>query len=307
MKLFHGEQETKLTILYKRYIDLTYTITVHSLRGGTGKTLVSINLAAFLVKIGYKVILLDLDLGAPSLQTYTKTENLPEKRINDFFNDDVDLKHILFDATELVGRDVPGKLTMGLANDKGNFIKNLSDRDKEKSLEELYKLIKLVRDILPLDPWNADFIILDTSPGFSKDSLNCVAAADHLILMLRLINADLGGTGEMLKTLHMGLQPDTSLVLNQVPSTFVEDDSESYTRELVKTHIIDPVGSDKIRIGGFITNDLDVIEREGEFAMYYLEGVQAQRPIHVINNPNGRLAANIASIAEWVKKLIEER
>jgi cellulose biosynthesis protein BcsQ len=164
----------------------------------------------------------------------------------------------------------------------------------------LYKLIKLVRDILPSDPWNADFIILDTSPGFSKDSLNAVAAADHLILALRLINADLGGTGEMLKILHKGLQPFTSLVLNQVPSAFVDDDSEEYTRKLVKKHIIDPIGSNKIRIGGFIENDVNVIDREGEYAMYYLEGVQAQRPIHISTDPNGTLALNISKIATYV-------
>ncbi|MHA2403626.1 MAG: AAA family ATPase, partial [Candidatus Kariarchaeaceae archaeon] len=242
------------------------TVTVHSLRGGTGKTLISVNLAAFLVKLGYRVILIDLDLGAPSLQTYVKLENLPQARINDYFSDQAKLDQVLIDITRTVGSDVQGTLYMGLADDKGNIISKLAEREKEQSLEELYKLIKLVRDILPSDPWNADFIILDTSPGFSKDSLNAVAAADHLILALRLINADLGGTGEMLKILHKGLQPFTSLVLNQVPSAFVDDDSEEYTRKLVKKHIIDPIGSNKIRIGGFIENDVNVIDREGEYA-----------------------------------------
>jgi MinD-like ATPase involved in chromosome partitioning or flagellar assembly len=285
---------------------MALTITVHSLRGGTGKTLISVNLAAFLVKLGYRVILIDLDLGAPSLQTYVKLENLPQARINDYFSDQAKLDQVLIDITRTVGSDVQGTLYMGLADDKGNIISKLAEREKEQSLEELYKLIKLVRDILPSDPWNADFIILDTSPGFSKDSLNAVAAADHLILALRLINADLGGTGEMLKILHKGLQPFTSLVLNQVPSAFVDDDSEEYTRKLVKKHIIDPIGSNKIRIGGFIENDVNVIDREGEYAMYYLEGVQAQRPIHISTDPNGTLALNISKIATYVLNLHNE-
>ncbi|MHA2092231.1 MAG: MinD/ParA family ATP-binding protein [Candidatus Kariarchaeaceae archaeon] len=285
---------------------MTLTVTVHSLRGGTGKTLISVNLAAFLVKLGYRVILIDLDLGAPSLQTYVKLENLPQARINDYFSDQAKLDQVLIDITRTVGSDVQGTLYMGLADDKGNIISKLAEREKEQSLEELYKLIKLVRDILPSDPWNADFIILDTSPGFSKDSLNAVAAADHLILALRLINADLGGTGEMLKILHKGLQPFTSLVLNQVPSAFVDDDSEEYTRKLVKKHIIDPIGSNKIRIGGFIENDVNVIDREGEYAMYYLEGVQAQRPIHISTDPNGTLALNISKIATYVLNLHNE-
>ncbi|MCE7735164.1 MAG: MinD/ParA family protein [Candidatus Heimdallarchaeota archaeon] len=280
---------------------MALTITVHSLRGGTGKTLVSVNLAAHLAKLGYRVFIIDMDLGAPSLQTYVK--DFPNKHINDYFSDALGLDQIFFDTTDLAGTDVPGKLFMAIANFKGSFISKLADTDKQQSMEELYKLINLVKEILPTDPWNADFIILDTSPGFSKDSLNCVAAADHLILMLRLVNADLGGTGEMLKTLHMALKPDTSLVLNQVPQAFVDEEAEEYTRELVKKHIIDPVGSDKIKIAGFITNDLDVLDKEGEFAMYFLEGVEARRPVHVVINPNGKLAKHIAQIAGYVVQL----
>lgn len=283
---------------------MAFTITVHSLRGGTGKTLVSMNLAAFFVKMGYRVAIIDMDLGAPSLQTYVKER--PNKMINDFFLENTGLDQILLDTTDIVGSDVPGKMFLGLANDKASFISKISEADKQKSLEDLYKLISLVREILVKDPWNADFIILDTSPGFSRESLNCVAAADHLILMMRLVNADLGGTGEMLKTLHGGLKPATSIIINQVPQTFVDDGADVYTQDLVKKNIIDPVDSTNIKIGGFITNDLDILDREGEFAMYYLEGVQAQRPIHVIENPEGSFAVNIAKIAHYVIKLKEE-
>ncbi|MHA2172672.1 MAG: nucleotide-binding protein, partial [Candidatus Kariarchaeaceae archaeon] len=124
---------------------MTLTVTVHSLRGGTGKTLISVNLAAFLVKLGYRVILIDLDLGAPSLQTYVKLENLPQARINDYFSDQAKLDQVLIDITRTVGSDVQGTLYMGLADDKGNIISKLAEREKEQSLEELYKLIKLVR------------------------------------------------------------------------------------------------------------------------------------------------------------------
>ncbi len=282
---------------------MTFTITIHSLRGGTGKTLVSINLASFLAKLGYRVFIIDMDIGAPSLNTYVQVN--PNKYINDYFNDDAELDDIFVDATELIGKDIRGALVIALANDKLNFVSKLEDIDREKSLEELYRLNNLVKEILSKDPWNADFVILDTSPGFAKDSLNAVAAADHLILMLRLINADLFGSGELLRTLHMSLKPPTSLVVNQVPSTFIEDDSEEYTKKLIRKHIIDPIGSDIINIAGFITNDPEIIENEALFAMYYLEEVDAQRPIHVINNPNGMLAKNIKKIADYVIKLAE--
>ncbi|MHA2101622.1 MAG: nucleotide-binding protein, partial [Candidatus Kariarchaeaceae archaeon] len=59
------------------------SIAIHSHKGGTGKTLVAVNFATLLVKRGYRVAVLDLDLNAPSLQTYAP--NRKELTINDMF------------------------------------------------------------------------------------------------------------------------------------------------------------------------------------------------------------------------------
>lgn len=280
---------------------MTLTITVHSLRGGTGKTLLSVNLAAYLVQQGFTVAILDMDLGAPSLQTYISGEG--KKKINDYFFGKAQPEEFIFDASSLIGRNIEGKLLIGLADDKSEIISTLAQQSKEDSLNNLYKLISLIDDVLPNDPWNADFVILDTSPGFSADSLNAVAAAQHLILMLRLINADISGTRKMLETLYAGIKPRTSLILNQVPHAFLEDDGEEYTKNLVKKHIIDFIDPDKINVCGFIPIDFEVIEKEAEFAMYFLEGLKAQRPIHVVANPNGYLAKNMPQIADCFLKL----
>jgi MinD-like ATPase involved in chromosome partitioning or flagellar assembly len=55
-------------------------IAFHSYKGGTGKTTIGANFAALLAKKGYRVFLLDLDVYAPSLQTYFN-EKKPKKWI----------------------------------------------------------------------------------------------------------------------------------------------------------------------------------------------------------------------------------
>ncbi len=60
-------------------------IAVHSYKGGTGKTLLSVNLAATFAKDGKKVCIFDLDFRAPSLFAILKAEN-SEVWFNDYLN-----------------------------------------------------------------------------------------------------------------------------------------------------------------------------------------------------------------------------
>ena len=49
---------------------MTRCIAFHSYKGGTGKSTIGSNMAALMAKRGLKVVLLDLDVYAPSLQGY---------------------------------------------------------------------------------------------------------------------------------------------------------------------------------------------------------------------------------------------
>jgi chromosome partitioning protein len=75
-------------------------IVFHSYKGGTGKTTLAANFAALLAKKGYNVFLLDLDVYAPSLQSYFDMD--PKKWINDFLFEKAELKEVILDLTPLV-------------------------------------------------------------------------------------------------------------------------------------------------------------------------------------------------------------
>ena len=49
-------------------------IAVHSYKGGTGKTLLSVNLAATFAKNGKKVCIFDLDFGPQAYLPYSKPQ-----------------------------------------------------------------------------------------------------------------------------------------------------------------------------------------------------------------------------------------
>lgn len=280
------------------------SIAIHSHKGGSGKTMVTMNLATYLVQKGYRVVVLDLDLSAPSLQTYYP--NSSYKSINDLFLNNIDPSEIIFDATHIFNQDMKGKLFMGLADINADVISKVIQRDKEAMLNDLYLLMGLVRNKLASNPFNADFVLIDTSPGLSPISINTVAVTDYLILLLRLVNADLVGTNHFLRTIHRALKPNTALIVNQVPAKFI---SEERIKTLINQKIINPIKDENINYAGFIGYDENIINAELAYAFSDIDHpkVSIARPIPYIDQTDGILANSIRVIAKNIlgNKLVD--
>ena len=57
-----------------------YVITFYSFKGGVGRTLAMVNVAAELVRRGRTVLVVDFDLEAPGLETYNRLQPREEPR-----------------------------------------------------------------------------------------------------------------------------------------------------------------------------------------------------------------------------------
>ena len=84
------------------------SIAFHSYKGGTGKTTIACNFAAQLARNGNQVGLVDLDIYAPSIQTYFEIE--PKKWLNNYLNSSADLSDVIIDGSQFVnsGQIIPG-------------------------------------------------------------------------------------------------------------------------------------------------------------------------------------------------------
>jgi len=186
-------------------------IAVHSYKGGTGKTLLSVNLAATFAKAGKKVCVVDLDFRAPSLFAILKAENV-EYWFNDYLNDSIDISKALVNLSGRLSGN--GKFYAALANPATEAIRDMSSKDRKWEMRALGKLLALKETLLASKKF--DYIFFDTSPGLQYSSINAIVAADYVIVATTGDRSDVDGTKRMLLELYNLFEKKTGLVLNKV-------------------------------------------------------------------------------------------
>ena len=186
-------------------------LAVHSYKGGTGKTLLSVNLAATLAKRGKKVCLLDLDFRAPSLFAVLKVDNA-ECWLNDYLNGLCDINKILIDLSSRV--QVSNRFFVGLANPATEAIRDISAKDRKWEMHALGRLLSLRNTLLKDQAF--DYLIFDTSPGLQYSSINAIVTADFVIVATTSDRSDVNGTRRMLQELYNLFEKKTGLVINKV-------------------------------------------------------------------------------------------
>jgi flagellar biosynthesis protein FlhG len=133
-------------------------------KGGVGKSFFSSNLAIFLANIGYKTLLVDMDLGAPNLHTYLGEEH-PKRTYHDYLRGKV---KTLEEAQ--VNTQFPRLKLLSGGNDHSELA-NISTMDQSRLMSALYST-------------PSDFTVLDLSAGTHTSTLDFFLMAErHLVVM----------------------------------------------------------------------------------------------------------------------------
>ena len=181
------------------------TIAFHSYKGGTGKTTIAANLSTLLVSKGFNVLLIDMDVYAPSLHVYFNSK--PDRWINNYLLDNLEFTDVVYDCTHVIkdfssatssssSDNKHGVFNVVFSNPKKEEITSLDIQNKNASKSQMLKKMLYLREKTNPDI-EYDFIILDTSPGIRHWSINSLAIADIIILSLKMDHIDVEGTKEM--------------------------------------------------------------------------------------------------------------
>ncbi|NLV77726.1 MAG: MinD/ParA family protein [Tissierellia bacterium] len=137
-------------------------LAITSGKGGVGKSNFAVNLAISLKRLGYRVLILDADIGLANIEILTGI-NI-KYTIMDLIKKDMDIHDIIGEGPEGV------KIISG-----GSGIHQLSMMDKKNTNRLLGEIEKL--------EFEMDYIIIDTGAGVSNIVLDFVMASDETILI----------------------------------------------------------------------------------------------------------------------------
>ena len=186
-------------------------IAIHSYKGGTGKTLLSINLAVLYANRGKSIALLDLDFRAPSLQAIFNVHD-SEYWLNDYLNGVCEIRKTLVDVTQAHAKR--GRLLVGLANPSTEAIREMTAKDRKWEMKALGRLLSLKTSLL--SDMSLDYVIFDTSPGLQYSSINAIVSADVVLVVAGTDISDIKGTHRMIDELYDLFEKKTGLIMNKV-------------------------------------------------------------------------------------------
>lgn len=189
-------------------------ISVHSFRGGTGKSNTTANLAALLALNGQRVGVVDTDVQSPGIHVlFGVDESHMVHSLNDYLWGKCAITETAMDVTDTLKVSMTGKVFLIPSSIKAGEIARV--------LREGYD-VGLLNDGFQdlIEGLNLDFLMIDTHPGLNEETLLSIAISDALVIILRPDQQDYQGTGVTVEIARKLAVPQMYLVVNKVPQVF---------------------------------------------------------------------------------------
>jgi septum site-determining protein MinD len=189
-------------------------LSVHSFRGGTGKSNLAANMAALLAAEGQRIGVVDTDIQSPGIHViFGMRQEAMRRSLNDY----------LWGRCEIgdAAHDVTASLAGGLAGRVFLIPSSINPSDIARVMQEGYDVSLLNQGLRSLmRQLTLDALIIDTHPGLNEETLLSIAICDALAIVLRPDQQDYEGTSVAVSVARKLRVPRMLLVVNKTPAVF---------------------------------------------------------------------------------------
>jgi MinD-like ATPase involved in chromosome partitioning or flagellar assembly len=169
-------------------------VSIHSFRGGTGKSNITANLAAQAALKGYRVGVVDTDIQSPGIHVlFGLNEANMGHTLNDYLHGKCEMEEVAYPIGEHVTEEPGCKQLAGKA--LWLIPSSINSREIAEVLKRGYDVNILNKGLKSLRKGlNLDYLFIDTHPGLNEETLLSIALSDVLLIVLRPDQQDFQGT-----------------------------------------------------------------------------------------------------------------
>jgi septum site-determining protein MinD len=241
---------------------MTQIVSVHSYRGGTGKSNVTANLSISMALQGKRVGLVDTDIQSPGINIlFGLGEDRIKYTLNDYLWGRCAIKDATYDVTNVLNGATGGSIYL--------LPSSMKTEDIARVLSEGYDVELLQSGFYDIsEQLNLDYLFVDTHPGLNEETLLSIGISNTLVLILRPDQQDYLGTAIVLEVADNLNVPRILLVVNKILPEFDTDILSQKVENAYQRTVAGllPLATEMMRLGS-----------QGIFCLQYPEHVVSQQ------------------------------
>jgi septum site-determining protein MinD len=220
-------------------------VTVHSFRGGTGKSNTTTNVAALTAAMGKRVGIVDTDIQSPGIHVLFGLNDAKVNRaLNDYLYGRCAIEEAVYDVTPPLAAAGGGAIYL--------VPSSMNPREIARVLREGYNVNRLgegFRDLVK--SLKLDYLFIDTHPGLNEETLLAMALSDVILMVLRPDQQDLQGTAVAVDVARQLNVQKLMLVVNKALPGMDPEKLKTQLETLFRTPVAEvlPLTEDLMRLG----------------------------------------------------------
>ncbi len=206
-------------------------ISIHSFRGGTGKSNTTANVSTLLAAGGLRVGVIDTDIQSPGIHVlFGLGEDDMVHSLNDYLWGKCDIEDTAHDLTASLGMPLKGQIYLIPSSIKAGEIARVLREGYDVGLlnDGFHELVESL---------DLDVLMIDTHPGLNEETLLSIAISDGLAIIMRPDQQDYQGTGVTVEVANKLNVPRLVIIVNKTPQVYNFDQVQEQVEKLYKTEV----------------------------------------------------------------------
>ncbi len=209
-------------------------VSIHSYRGGTGKSNLIANIATAIARQGNRVGIVDTDFPSPGIHIlFGLEEKQIELTLNEFLWGNCAITDAVYNVTSVLKNQTNPRSSIYLVPSSIK-VNDISRMLRERFDVEL--LLKGFKDLI--ENLKLDYLFIDTHPGLNQETLISLTTSHILLLVLRPDQQDFQGTAVTVDVALKLQVPKLLLIINKALKDYDFEDLQKKVENIYQTSVV---------------------------------------------------------------------